>query len=181
MKKLLTILFVLSLNYAKAQSIDLSNQEKTIDSLIFDEINQYRIKNNIPKLAYSQAASCLSESHNNFMIKCNCITHIEIINNDTVCPKQRLEVLKSYNVENVELLGFVDKDVVEGKLINQHEILIKSDINFMKSLAILFVEEWKSSELHNKNLLDRKIKNGAAKIKISLEKEAISVNFIAFE
>lgn len=176
------ILFILFFACIKiyAQNMYLEPQERFVDSVVLNKINQYRTENNLSKIKFNKIANNLSESHVKYMVSKQEITHVEIIGKDTVLPNQRMG-FDLYSVENVGGGTLCDKMVIHGVFYSTFNQINSFDKNFLLYVSDLIFKKWKNSIFHNKNMLDNKINNGAVSVKFDQTKSLFVFDFIAFE
>jgi len=175
--KILSV-FVLLFLFLLSSAQDSKKQEKLIDSIFLNKINQYRIEHGAPKIVFDKTADSLAKSHNKYMLSTESITHLEIQEKDTLLPGKRIG-LTSYNVENVEG-GELCKKIVIANVLYDTKSQITND-NLINYLVNTLFDGWKESQLHNKNLLDKKIHKGAVSVKFDLLKYFYVADFIAFD
>ena len=149
---------------------------QTPSSSLLNKINDYRTKNGFCILKFSNTADSLVKSHNNYMAVSSKLSHTEIYGHDTI-PSDRRLGNKIYNVENVAGDEIPDRVVVDGVLINTADKSQQS-IEFLTNLVFL---AWKESTLHNKNMLDKRIKYASAQIHFDYVKNIFVADFIGIE
>ena len=181
MRKIYLITLSFFLLCLSVKGADYSKQEKIIDSMLFYKINKHRIENYVKKLTFFSYADSLTKSHNKYMISCGCLSHLEIINGDSIFPSKRLGHPELYSVENVVAGNFFQTIVVFGVLFDEQNKIEKFDYPAMDGMAQRLFEEWKLSIMHNENMLNRNVHKGAVSIKMDSNKEIVVADFIAFE
>ena len=172
MKSVLTFLLIFFFSLSWAQS-----EEKIIDSIFLSKINQYRAENGLQRIVFYTKADSLSNSHNQYMLNSNRITHLEIIGKDTIQPIKRLI---DPGIENVAGGGLCEKLSINKVLYNTESEINKSNKILNDFFVTLVMEEWENSPLHNKNLLDKNIHKGAVSIKFDFNKLKFVADFIAY-
>jgi uncharacterized protein YkwD len=130
--KLLILQFVICLS---------SFSQTTLDSLIFNEVNEYRQKNNLELLSFSKIVWEVSLHHTNYMVNMGIMKHSE----ETLkTPSSRMDF---YNVE--------------WNYCGENLAVINPDNKSPEEIAILIVEMWVDSPKHHKVLLSTKPTLGA--------------------
>ena len=127
MKNLFLLLF--SLTYF------LGISQTKLESLVFDEINQYRVENGLSKVTWDNCPYKAAKNQTNYIDKTGDYAHTQK-NSTFENPSKRLMY---YGCGD----GYAENILIHGYLSNLSE----------KDLAKQIVELWKKSDLHNKNLL----------------------------
>lgn len=177
--KLLSV-FILLFFCLFSPAQDLTKQEKLIDSIFLNKINQYRNEHGVQKIVFYQKADSLAKSHNKYMLSSENITHLEVYGKDTLFPGKRIG-LTSYNVENVEGGDLCKKIVISNIIYDTKTQLKNENSNLINYLVNTLFVGWKESQLHNKNLLDKNIHKGAVSVKFDFDKSFYVADFIAFD
>ncbi len=131
MKNILTIIILL---------ITLSSMfsQTKLDSVVFEKVNEYRISKGFKSLGWDITCYKAAKVHTNYLFRTGKVGHKE----DTlVDPKDRLRYVDS-----------------KGKWTIINEVAISTNINIkddsIDKIAILIVNGWKNSKLHNDVILD---------------------------
>ena len=174
-------LLIFSFFSLKIAAQDLSGEEKIIDSMLLSKINQYRKENGLEKIIFSPKADSLSKFHDNYMINSNYVGHVEILGKDTIQPGTRINNENKYAIENVSGGRLCEKTSINGVLYETVKQIKQSNKYLNDFISNLILSDWKSSKLHNKNILNNKIHKGAVSIKFDFEKSVFVADFIAYQ
>ena len=165
-----------------AQS-EFSIAEKNIDSVLFLQINAYRVLSGQNQLIRVELLDSLCNQHNIYQLKCNCLTHTENLGTDSlISPEKRLKSVSTTlsGVENVLKGDFIDKMVISGELHYTYKEIRNSEPNMIYYLASQMLASWISSPKHNDNLLRKDLQIGGISVRFDSKKQIMVADYMAF-